>query len=77
MKFNRDSVVALYLAGRPQVAIVRALQCINVNKSFMRRTIACYRDTGSIARRQGSGRKKIATSAEVVREKELKIVYNN
>ena len=25
----------LYLAGKPQVAIVRALHCINVNKSIL------------------------------------------
>ena len=43
MEFKRDSVVALYLAGKPQVAIVRALQCINVNKSAVSRTIARYR----------------------------------
>ena len=48
MKFKRDSVVALCLAGKPQVAIIRALQCINVNISFVSRTIA--RDTGSVAR---------------------------
>ena len=50
MEFKRDSVVVLYLAEKPQVAIVRALQCINVNKSFVSRTIARYRDTGSVGR---------------------------
>ena len=40
MEFKRDSVVALYLAGRSQVAIVRAIQYINVNKSFVSRIIA-------------------------------------
>ena len=49
MEFKRDSVISLYLAGKPQVAMVRALQHLNVNKS---RTIARYRDTGSVARRQ-------------------------
>ena len=58
MEFKRDSVVALYLAAKPQVAIVRALQCINVNKSFVSQTIARYRDTRSVARHQGSGQKK-------------------
>ena len=53
MEFKGDSVISLYLAGQPQVAIVKALQHLNVNKSFMSR----YRDTGSVARRQGSGRK--------------------
>ena len=58
MEFKRDGVVALYLAGKPQVAIVRDLQCINVNKSFVSRIFARYRDTSSVARRPGSGRKK-------------------
>ena len=33
MEFKRYSVVCLYLAIKPQVTIVRARQCINVNKS--------------------------------------------
>ena len=57
MEFKLNSVVALSLAGKPQVVIVKALQCINVTKSFMSRTIARYRDTGGVAR-QGSGRRK-------------------
>ena len=62
-------MISLYLAKKPQVVIVRALQHLNVNKSFVSRTIARYRDdTGSIVRRQGSGRKKIATSTEMVRK---------
>ena len=35
MEFKPDSVDALYLAGKPQVAIVRALQYINVKKAFV------------------------------------------
>ena len=52
MEFKRDSEVALYLAGKTQVAIVKALQCINMNKSFVSRTMAHCRDTGSMVRRQ-------------------------
>ena len=37
--FKRDSVIALYLAGKPQVALVRELQHLNVNKSFVSRTM--------------------------------------
>ena len=43
MEFKRGSVIALYLAGKPQVAIVRAFPHLNVNKSYVSRTIACYR----------------------------------
>ena len=49
MEFKRDSVVALYLAGKSQVAIVRALQCINMNKSIVSRKTV--RDPGGVARR--------------------------
>lgn len=76
MEFKRDSVIALYLAGKPQVAIVRALQHLNVNKSFVSRTIARYRDTGSVAPRPKSGRKKTATSAEMVRKVKKRIERN-
>lgn len=72
MEFKRESVIALHLAGKQQAAIVRALKHLNVNKSFVSRTIARYRDTGSVARRHGGGCKKTATSPEMVRKvKEL------
>ena len=67
MESKRDSVIALYFAGNPQVAIVRALQYLNVNKSFVSRTIARYRDTGSVARVQKVG-KKMTTTPETVRK---------
>ena len=37
-----------------------------MNKSVVSCTIARYRDTGSVGRRQESGRKKTATSAEIL-----------
>ena len=58
MEFKRDSVIALYLTGKPQVAIVRILQHLNVNKSFASCKIARYHDTGSFASHPISGRKK-------------------
>ena len=57
MEFKRDSVIALYLGGKPQVGIVKAHQHLNVIKSFISRNIACYRHTGSVALRPKSGRK--------------------
>ena len=67
MEFKRDSVIALYLAGKPQVAIVRALQHLNVNKSFVSRTVALYRDTGNVASRLKRGRNKTVTTPEMIR----------
>ena len=64
MEFKRDSVLALYLAGRPKVAIVRALQHLNVNKSFVSRTVARCRDT----LRPKSGEKKAITAPEMLRK---------
>ena len=58
MEFKRDSLIASYLAGKPQMAIVRALQHLNVKKSFVSHTIVRYRDTGSVVSRSKSGRKK-------------------
>ena len=58
MEFKRDRVFVLYLSGKPQVAIIRTGHHLNVNKSFVSRTIARYHDTGSVALRPKSGRKK-------------------
>ena len=76
MEFKRDSVISLYLAGKPLVTIVRALQHLNVNKSFVSRIIARYSDTGSVGRRQESGRKKTATLAEMVRKVKKRLDQN-
>ena len=45
MEFKRNGVITLDLAGRLQMAIVRVLQHLHVNKSFISRTIARYNDT--------------------------------
>ena len=39
------------------MAVIRAIQHLNVNETFVSRTIACYRDTGSVASRPKFGRK--------------------
>ena len=40
MEFKRGSVIVFYLAGKPQTAVVRALQHLNVNKPFAYRIVA-------------------------------------
>ena len=50
-------MIALYMAGKPQVAIAKAIQHLTVNKSFTSRIIA--RHAGSVASRPKSGLKKI------------------
>ena len=76
MAFRRDSAIALYLAGKPQWLSYRPQLCINVNKSSVSRTIARYRDTGSVARRQESGRNKTVTSADMVRKVKKRLDRN-
>ena len=69
LKFKRNSVIALYVAGNSQVAIVRAFHHFNVSKSFVSCNIARYRDTGSVASHPPkSGRKKAITIPEIIRK---------
>lgn len=63
--FQTNSVIALYLAGKSQPAIVRELKDLKV---FVYRTITRYNDTGSIAKRHGGGHQKTATSREMVQK---------
>ena len=76
MEFKRNSVIALYLAGKSKPVIIRELQHIGVKKSFVYRTIKRYNDTGSIEKRGGCGRKKTATSSEMVRKVKERIRRN-
>ncbi|XP_037954626.1 uncharacterized protein LOC119684620 isoform X1 [Teleopsis dalmanni] len=76
MEFKRNGVIALYLAGKSQPAIVRELKQLNVNKMFVYRTINRYNSTGSVAKRYGGGRKKTATSPEIVRKVKARLKRN-
>ena len=76
MEFKRNSVIALYLSGKSQPAVVRELRHLKVNKMFVYRTINRYNDTGSIAKRYGGGRKKTATSPEMVRKVKARLKRN-
>lgn len=76
MEFKRNSVVALYLAGKSQPAIVRKLSHLKVNKVFVYRTITRYNSTGSIAKRYGGGPKRTATSPEMVRKVKKRLERN-
>lgn len=76
MEVKRNSVIALYLTGKSQPAIVRELKHLKVNKMFVYRTITRYNDTGSIAKRYGGGPKKTATSSDMVRKVKARIERN-
>ena len=76
MEFKRDSGIALYLVGKPKAAMVRALHNLNVNKSLISRTIARYRDTGSVAQCPKSGRKKTVTTPEMIRKLKARLDRN-
>lgn len=76
MEFKRNSVIALFLAGKSQPCIVRELKHLNVNKVFVYRTIKRYNDTGSIAKRYNGGPKRVARSPEMVRKVKKRIDRN-
>lgn len=76
MEFKRNSVIALYLAGKSQPAIVNELRHLHVNKMFVYRTITRYNETGSIKKRHGGGHSKTATSPEMVRKVKARIQRN-
>lgn len=76
MEFKRNSVIALYLAGKSQPTIVRELRHLNVNKVFVYRTIIRYNDTGSIAKRNNGGARRTVTSPEMVRKVKKRIQRN-
>lgn len=75
MDFKRNSVIALYLAGKSNSAIVKE-QHLEVNKMFVSRTINRYNDTGSVKKRYGGGPKKSATSPDMIRKVKARIQRN-
>jgi len=76
MEYKRNSVVALYLAGKSNSAIVKELQHLKVNKMFVFRTINRYKETGSVKKRHGGGWKKTATSPDMIRKVKARIKRN-
>ncbi|XP_053968116.1 uncharacterized protein LOC128869564 [Anastrepha ludens] len=76
MECKRNSVIALYLAGKSQPAIVRELSHLKVNEMFVYHTIKRYNDTGSIAKRYGGGPKKTTKTPEMVRKVKARLERN-
>lgn len=76
MEFKRNSVIALYLAGKSQPSIVREVKHFKVNKMFVYRTITRYNGTGSVYPRDGVGWKKTARSPEMVRKVKASLEQN-
>ena len=76
MELKRNSLIALYLSGKSQPAIVRELSHLKVNKMFVYRSIKCYNHTDSIAKRYGGGRRKTATSPEMVQKVKARLDRN-
>ncbi|XP_033220925.1 uncharacterized protein LOC117175325 [Belonocnema kinseyi] len=76
MDFKRNSVIALYLEGKSQPAIVRELNHHQLNKVFVNRTITRYNNTSSIAKRHGGGHQKTATSREMVQKVKKRLERN-
>lgn len=68
MDYKRNSVIALFLDGKSQTAIVQELKHLNVNKMFVYRTIKRYNDTGSILVRHSGGQAKTVTTPAMVKK---------
>lgn len=73
---KRQAVLALHLNGKSNQQIVRDLQALNVNKSFVSRTIKRFRDTGSVNKRYGGGRKPTAVTPRNVQRVRKRLVRN-
>lgn len=76
MDLKHNSVLALYLAGKSNSAIVKDLQHLEINKMFVSRTIKRYNETGSVKKRYGGGRKKTATGPKKIHKVKLRIQRN-
>ncbi|CAG5047628.1 unnamed protein product [Parnassius apollo] len=70
MDLKRNSLIALYLEGKSNIEIRRALPNLKLNEKFVHRTIKRYSETDSIKKRYDGGRCCTATAPAVV-EKEL------
>lgn len=66
MDLKRNSVIALYLEGKSNIDIRRALPNLQLNEKFVRRTIQRFTETGSVKKRYGGGRRCTATAPAVV-----------
>ncbi|CAG4939817.1 unnamed protein product [Parnassius apollo] len=66
MYLKRNSVISLYLEGKANIEIRRALPNLKLNEKFVHRTIKRYSETGSIKKRYGGGRRCTGTAPVVV-----------
>ncbi|CAG5024244.1 unnamed protein product [Parnassius apollo] len=66
MDLKHNSVIALYLEGKSNIEIRRALPNLKLNEKFVHRTIKRYSEIGSIKKRYGGGQRCTATAPAVV-----------
>lgn len=76
MDSKRSSVIGLFLAGKSPSAILRELHHLDVNRSFVYRTIKRYNETGSIKVRHRGGHQRTATSADLVKKVKQRLKQN-
>lgn len=76
MEMKRNAVIALFLGKKSQIAIVRELKHLKINKSFVSRTIKRWNETGSVNDRPRSGRPKSATTKSTVKKVRERIRRN-
>lgn len=61
---KRNVLLALYLSGKSNQQIVRELCIHNANKSIVSRTMKQYKETGSVRKHYGCGRKPTSTATQ-------------
>lgn len=76
LELKRNSVIALHLEGKSNIQIRRALPKLQLNEKFVQRTIKRFKETGSIKKRYGGGRRCTATSPVNVEKVRLRLSRN-
>lgn len=68
MDLKRNLVLSLYLSGETHADIFKRLIELDINRSFIKRTISRYNETGTVTPSKRSGRKKSVRTSENIRK---------
>ena len=67
MEHKASAVVALHQTGKKTCEILTALKSLGINRMFIYRTIKRFKESGSIKKRHGAGRKVSATCSRNIK----------
>lgn len=77
LEMKRNSVIALHFEGKSNIEIRRALPNLKLTKFFVQRTIKRFKETGSIKKRYGGGRRCVATGRANVEKVRKRLARND